>query len=171
MLAADQPQPPQPTAAQITQAVNRAADFLKQAQADDGSFSAASGPASRRSSPPACSAPAAPPTIPSSPRPSSTWKAIVHDDGGIYQNGSNHKNYETCLAIIASTRPIATAATTSCSPTPRSSSRKSNGTKTKGKSIDDTSYGGAGYGSHSRPDLSNTSFLIDALHAARPRRR
>jgi squalene-hopene/tetraprenyl-beta-curcumene cyclase len=28
------------------------------------------------------------------------------------------------------------------------------------------SYGGAGYGSHSRPDLSNTSFLIDALHAA-----
>jgi squalene-hopene/tetraprenyl-beta-curcumene cyclase len=29
-----------------------------------------------------------------------------------------------------------------------------------------TSYGGAGYGSHSRPDLSNTAFLIDALHAA-----
>jgi squalene-hopene/tetraprenyl-beta-curcumene cyclase len=27
------------------------------------------------------------------------------------------------------------------------------------------SYGGAGYGSHSRPDLSNTSFLIDALHS------
>lgn len=26
-------------------------------------------------------------------------------------------------------------------------------------------YGGAGYGSHSRPDLSNTSFLVDALHA------
>ena len=26
-------------------------------------------------------------------------------------------------------------------------------------------YGGAGYGKHSRPDLSNTSFLIDALRA------
>jgi len=25
-------------------------------------------------------------------------------------------------------------------------------------------YGGAGYGSHERPDLSNTSFLVDALH-------
>src|SRR5690606_34515427 len=26
-------------------------------------------------------------------------------------------------------------------------------------------YGGAGYGRHKRPDLSNTSFLIDALKA------
>ena len=29
----------------------------------------------------------------------------------------------------------------------------------------DFSYGGAGYGSHKRPDLSNTSFFIDALKA------
>src|SRR5690606_28942628 len=30
----------------------------------------------------------------------------------------------------------------------------------------DPAYGGAGYGSHKRPDLSNTSFLVDALRAA-----
>jgi squalene-hopene/tetraprenyl-beta-curcumene cyclase len=29
----------------------------------------------------------------------------------------------------------------------------------------DTAFGGAGYGSHKRPDLSNTSYLIDALRA------
>ncbi|MBT6643724.1 MAG: terpene cyclase/mutase family protein, partial [Planctomycetaceae bacterium] len=28
----------------------------------------------------------------------------------------------------------------------------------------DPEYGGAGYGRHERPDLSNTAFLIDALH-------
>ena len=31
---------------------------------------------------------------------------------------------------------------------------------------DDLAYGGAGYGSKSRPDLSNTAFLIDALRSA-----
>ena len=35
----------------------------------------------------------------------------------------------------------------------------------EGKSQSDPAYGGAGYGKHSRPDLSNTSFLVDALHA------
>ena len=30
----------------------------------------------------------------------------------------------------------------------------------------DPRYGGGGYGKHKRPDLSNTSFLIDALKAA-----
>ena len=36
---------------------------------------------------------------------------------------------------------------------------------TKGKTPADLNYGGAGYGRRSRPDLSNTSFLIDALHS------
>ncbi|MEX0610697.1 MAG: prenyltransferase/squalene oxidase repeat-containing protein, partial [Pirellulales bacterium] len=36
----------------------------------------------------------------------------------------------------------------------------------EGHEISSLSYGGAGYGSHSRPDLSNTGFLVDALHAA-----
>ena len=36
----------------------------------------------------------------------------------------------------------------------------------KGKEKSDSSYGGVGYGAKSRPDLSNTAFLIDALKAA-----
>jgi squalene-hopene/tetraprenyl-beta-curcumene cyclase len=31
--------------------------------------------------------------------------------------------------------------------------------------VSNYNYGGAGYGKHERPDLSNTSFLIDALKA------
>ncbi|MCA8990267.1 MAG: hypothetical protein KDA78_21645, partial [Planctomycetaceae bacterium] len=30
----------------------------------------------------------------------------------------------------------------------------------------DPGYGGSGYGSHSRPDLSNTQFMLEALHKA-----
>ena len=36
----------------------------------------------------------------------------------------------------------------------------------EGKSPKDDFYGGAGYDSHSRPDLSNTQFFLDALTAA-----
>ncbi|MEZ6046183.1 MAG: hypothetical protein R3C11_11560 [Planctomycetaceae bacterium] len=36
----------------------------------------------------------------------------------------------------------------------------------EGLESNDTSYGGAGYGSHQRPDMSNTQFFLDALKAA-----
>jgi squalene-hopene/tetraprenyl-beta-curcumene cyclase len=36
----------------------------------------------------------------------------------------------------------------------------------EGKTATDDFYGGAGYDSHSRPDLSNTQFFLDALHTA-----
>jgi squalene-hopene/tetraprenyl-beta-curcumene cyclase len=35
-----------------------------------------------------------------------------------------------------------------------------------GKTATDPDYGGAGYGGNTRPDLSNTAFLLDALQAA-----
>jgi squalene-hopene/tetraprenyl-beta-curcumene cyclase len=36
----------------------------------------------------------------------------------------------------------------------------------EGKGPDNDFYGGAGYDSHSRPDMSNTQFFLDALHEA-----
>jgi squalene-hopene/tetraprenyl-beta-curcumene cyclase len=36
----------------------------------------------------------------------------------------------------------------------------------EGKNVKDDFYGGAGYDSKSRPDLSNTQFFLDALHSA-----
>ncbi len=46
------------------------------------------------------------------------------------------------------------------------SSRAFSGAQDEGKDLSDPAYGGGGYGKHKRPDLSNTSFLIDALRAA-----
>ena len=34
----------------------------------------------------------------------------------------------------------------------------------EGYTVDSNFYGGQGYGSHKRPDMSNTSFFLDALH-------
>ena len=82
-----------------------AADFLKKSQANDGSFSAASGPASRRSSPRVCCVLAAPRRIRSLRKRFEVSRRNRHEDGGIYQKGGNHKNYETCLAIVAFKKP------------------------------------------------------------------
>jgi Squalene-hopene cyclase C-terminal domain len=156
--------PSTPDAAKIAQAINRAADFLKQAQADDGSFSAASGTgvtaivaagllrSGRTADDPVVS------------RALKYLEGNRHDDGGIYQKGSNHKNYETCLAIIAFQEANRDHRYNKLLAAAEKFVKHEQWDEEDGKSIDDPSYGGAGYGSQSRPDLSNTSFLIEALH-------
>jgi len=87
-------------------------------------------------------------------------------DGGFYAEGSTHKNYETSLAVMAlalvedgkTYAEEMTAATQLI--------RQMQWGPNNGKSPEDMTYGGAGYGRHGRPDLSNTSFMIDALKAA-----
>ena len=63
-------------------------------------------------------------------------------------------------------RPIRRTSTRPSSATPSSSSRSCNGTKAKARTPKDDFYGGAGYDSKSRPDLSNTQMFLDALKAA-----
>lgn len=87
----------------------------------------------------------------------------ARDDGGIYAPDSRLKMYETCVAVLcleAANRDgqydeiLARAAK-----------------YLKGEQFDEADgidpsnaeYGGAGYGGKSRPDLSNTAFLVDAL--------
>lgn len=92
-------------------------------------------------------------------------EAYIQKDGGIYYAKSNHRNYETCIALIAFTAADAK----------KYKSTVDNAVKflrglqwDEGEGLEstDTAYGGAGYGSHQRPDLSNTQFLIEALKQA-----
>ena len=89
----------------------------------------------------------------------------LHEDGGIYQKGGNHKNYETCLAIIAFQEANKDKKYDKLLANAEKFIKKEQWDEDEQKSADDLNYGGAGYGSSSRPDLSNTSFMIDALHA------
>ena len=66
----------------------------------------------------------------------------------------------------ASPRPTPTAATTSCSTRPSKFVRGLQIGAAGDVANADPDYGGVGYGGPERPDLSNTSYLIDALVAA-----
>lgn len=153
-----------PSAAQINAAIDMAAGFLKQAQADDGSFSANSGPG--------VTAIVAAGLLRSGrgvndPVVAKALKYLdgnIREDGGIYQKGSNHKNYETCLAIIAYQEANKDHRYDKLLADAEKFVKKEQWDEDEGKSADDLNYGGAGYGGSSRPDLSNTSFLIEALH-------
>ena len=93
-------------------------------------------------------------------------ETFVQGDGGIYQPGSNYKNYETCLAVVCFHQANRQGQYTQL--IERADAFVKGEQWDEGENTDpsDTAYGGAGYGKHKRPDLSNTSFFIEALKAA-----
>jgi squalene-hopene/tetraprenyl-beta-curcumene cyclase len=164
-FAAEAPAPAKVDQAKINDAINRAADFLKQAQGGDGSFSSASGPGVTAIVAASLLRSGRTVNDPVVAKALKFLESNVHEDGGIYQQGGNHKNYETCLAIMAFSEANADKRYDKLLADAEKFIKKEQWDESESKSIDDPNYGGAGYGSSSRPDLSNTSFLIDALHS------
>jgi len=89
----------------------------------------------------------------------------VQPDGGIYMPGTFYRNYETCLAVLCFTEANRDGRYDKL--IARAEAFIKNLQWGAGEESDPSnlSYGGAGYGRHKRPDLSNTSFFIDALKA------
>ncbi len=151
-------------AAQLERAVGRAVAYLEQAQADDGSFSASSGPGITAI---AASALLRSGRTVNDPTVSAALKYLEahrHDDGGIYQEGSRYKNYETSLSIVCFKLANEDGRYDKLLAEAEKFVKGQQWDEDEGHEVSSMSYGGAGYGSHSRPDLSNTSFLVDALH-------
>jgi len=93
-------------------------------------------------------------------------KKHIRDDGGIYTEGSLYRNYETCVAILCLAEANKDG---KYDETIKRADAFIKGIQwDEGEDTEkaDPAYGGAGYGRHKRPDLSNTTFLIDALKAA-----
>ena len=88
---------------------------------------------------------------------------FVQEDGGIYKPGSTHRNYETCLAVVAFHLANKDGKYNDLVANAEKYIKEVQWDAGEGHDESSMSYGGAGYGSHSRPDLSNTSFLIDTL--------
>jgi squalene-hopene/tetraprenyl-beta-curcumene cyclase len=98
-------------------------------------------------------------------------EGFVHDDGGVYSDESYYKNYETCLALMAFSEAnrggrYDTLIKNADAFIKSNQWGSAGDSQTEVAGPHDPSYGGAGYGKHKRPDLSNTSFLVDALKAA-----
>jgi len=92
-------------------------------------------------------------------------ETFVQPDGGVYSPGGMLANYETCLAIMCLTEANADRRYHRILQRAEAYVRTHQWDESQRKEPDDVAYGGAGYGKHKRPDLSNTTFLIDALKA------
>lgn len=84
-------------------------------------------------------------------------------DGGIYAPGQGIKNYQTSVCLMA----LAAAKDPSLNEiikNAQESLKKDQWDEDEGYQRDHVWYGGAGYGDHKRPDLSNTQLMLEALH-------
>jgi hypothetical protein len=153
-------------AARIDQAANRGIEFLKnRGQADDGSFSGETGAAVTALCVRAILTHR--PQATSDPAVTKALKYIeskFQGDGGIYANGSHYRNYETSVAVGALLKANQGGRYGSVLSRAELFLKEIQWDEGEGIESSDTAYGGAGYGKHQRPDLSNTSFLVDALH-------
>ncbi len=90
----------------------------------------------------------------------------LQKDGGIYHPETNHKNYETSLTVLALAGANADGKLTGTIKEAEKFLRLLQWDETEGVDKSHPTFGGAGYGKSQRPDLSNTTFLLDALKAA-----
>lgn len=90
-------------------------------------------------------------------------ESLVRADGGIYADGSNLRNYETSVSLIAFHQANVNGKYDDRIAAATEFLKGIQWDESEGKTPDSPDYGGQGYGSHQRPDLSNTSFFMDAL--------
>jgi len=147
------------------QVVTRAIDYLRsKGQAADGSYSAQAGPGVTALVVTAVLRHGRSPDDPAVAKSLKYLEAKVAADGGLNE-GSKYRNYETCLAVLAFREANKDHRYDKLLKGADAFIKKDQWDDGEGKSKSDPEFGGSGYGSKGRPDLSNTSFLIDALKA------
>ena len=145
----------------------RGVDYLaSQGQAEDGSFSSYAGTGVTSLAATALLKNGVSPKEPVIQKALAYLKKHVQPDGGIYTAGGFWKNYETSVAIVCFTEANRDGQYDDLIANAEKFLKDIQWDENEDKTPADMSYGGAGYGKHKRPDLSNTSFFIDALKNA-----
>ena len=85
------------------------------------------------------------------------------DNGGIYHPDTKHRNYETSIILMCLVEANRDGKYDELIAKAQKFLKGLQWDEDEGLKEDDPAYGGAGYGSHSRPDLSNTQFMLEAL--------
>jgi len=143
----------------------KGAAFLAKSQGDDGSFSPQAGPGVTAIVAAALLSNGRQVDDPVVAKALKYLEKHIRADGGIYAEGSTHRNYETCIAMMAFGEANADKRYDDVLKRAEAYIKKAQWDVEEGHDKDSEYYGGAGYGGHSRPDLSNTAFLVDALTA------
>lgn len=144
----------------------QAINYLKTKQSDDGSWTNAAAPGISALVVTALLENGLGPDDPVVQKGLKHLEGYIQTDGGIYFPKSNHRNYETSIAMLAFKAANADGRYRTALANADKFVRSQQWDEGEGKQKTDLEYGGAGYGSKSRPDLSNTHFLIEALRAA-----
>lgn len=152
--------------AAVRAAITKATTFLVEtAQADDGSFSAQAGPAITALAVTALVKSGTPADAPAVNKAIGYLLSFKQPDGGIYPPESMVSNYETAIAMMALAACNKGGAYDADIKAAESFVKGLQWDDGEGHGPSDPAYGGAGYGKKNRPDLSNTSFLIEALRS------
>lgn len=157
---------PGPKSAAYQASIAKAITYLRtHGQAEDGSFSKASGPGVTALVTTGLLRNGLTPHDPMVQKALAYLERFVRQDGGIYQENTFYRNYETSLAVGCFVEANRDGRYDELLKRADRFLKGIQWDEDDGHDVSSESYGGAGYGKHKRPDLSNTNFLIDALKA------
>ena len=137
--------------------------LLEKGQADDGSFSKQLSPAVTALCTSALLQNRVPLTDARVQKALKFMEKNIKPSGGIYEAGSNLKNYETSVALMCFNLANADGKYDDTIQKGVDFLKGIQWDEGEGHNRESSFYGGQGYGSHERPDMSNTSFYEDVL--------
>ena len=149
----------------LNKSVSQGIEFLRASQADDGSWTTPMAPGISGLITTSLLRSGLPADDPTVAKALKNLESFVQPDGGIYFAQSNHRNYETSICVLAFHEANRDGRYDKVLAGADKFLRGLQWDEDEGLTKSDDSYGGAGYGSHERPDLSNTQFFIEALKA------
>ena len=151
----------------LQQVAARGVSYLRtKGQQADGSFSGETGPGITSLVTIGLLRSDLPPSDPMVARSLKYLEGFIQPSGGIHQDGTLYRNYETCLAILCFTEANRDGRYDEAIKKADAFIKGIQWDKEEGITRSNPGFGGAGYGRHNRPDLSNTAFFIEALKAA-----
>jgi len=151
----------------LQQVAARGVSYLRtKGQQADGSFSGETGPGITSLVTIGLLRSDLPPSDPMVARSLKYLEGFIQPSGGIHQDGTLYRNYETCLAILCFTEANRDGRYDEAIKKADAFIKGIQWDKEEGLTRSNPGFGGAGYGRHNRPDLSNTAFFIEALKAA-----
>lgn len=144
--------------------VGKAIAYLKtHGQAEDGSFSRHAGPGVTALVATSMLRNGVPVSDPTVAKALAYLEKFRQEDGGIYQKDTLYRNYETCLSVMCFSAANRDGRYDSLLQGADQFIKSIQWDGSEGIESSDPAYGGAGYGKHKRPDLSNTTFMVEAL--------
>ncbi len=154
------------TQKKLNEVRNNGVQFLKNSQSDDGSWTMSNSPGTTGLATIALLRSGLNKEDPAVKKSLGHLKTFIKPDGGIYAAKSIHRNYETCITLLAFHEANSDGEYKEVIANAKKFLKHLQWDEGEGIESSDTAYGGQGYGKHQRPDLSNTQFFVEALKTA-----